>query len=81
VCVCVGVVCVVLKTPIKVVLFTLLASWKWTDICCKFDVFSLGTINNTSSRQTQPVYYFIIIRVATCFDPVGVIIRPSLWTS
>ena len=34
------------------------------------DVFSLGTNNNKSFRHTHPVYYFIIIRVATCFDPI-----------
>ena len=33
--------------------------------------FSLGTINNISFRQTNLLYYFIIIRVATCFDPIG----------
>jgi len=31
------------------------------------DVFSLGTINNKSFRQTQLVY----CRVATCFDTTG----------
>ena len=35
------------------------------------DVFSLGTNNNKGFRQTHLLYYFIIIRVATCFDPIG----------
>ena len=34
-------------------------------------VSSLGTINNKSFRQKRLVYYFIIIRVTTCFDPTG----------
>jgi len=32
---------------------------------------NLRTINDKSFRQTHLVYYFIIIRVATCFDPIG----------
>jgi len=35
------------------------------------NVFSLGIVNNRRFRQTQSVYYFIIIRAATCFDPTG----------
>jgi len=35
------------------------------------DVFSLGTNNNKGFCQTPLVYYFIIIRVASCFDRIG----------
>ena len=34
-------------------------------------MFSPGTNNHKGLRQTHLVYYFIIIRVATCFDPIG----------
>jgi len=35
------------------------------------DVFWLETNNSKGFRQTHLIYYFIIIRVASCFDPVG----------
>ena len=33
--------------------------------------FAHGTNNNKGFCQTHLAYYFIIIRVATCFDPIG----------